>query len=231
MFPILLLFGAAIAQTCYYPNGSKATDKKYQPCGNANTTYSICCALGEGDRCLRNGLCSYPDHYYYRAACQDKDWSGCQEVCPGKKNGTWVQVKQCASNEFCCNLDSSKDCCSNNAERFSLDSPKPSTGTSDSSSSTSTPVGAIAGGVVGGIGAIALVLGLIWWLLRRKKKQAETSTPLKGAYDGEDTTSKTSDGSLSARQPLVEADAGPEAVLVESDARPVQPRRVHELPA
>ncbi|KAF4460297.1 hypothetical protein FALBO_12925 [Fusarium albosuccineum] len=141
------------------------------------------------------------------------------------------EVKQCASNEFCCNLDSSKDCCSNNAERFSLDSPKPSTGTSDSSSSTSTPVGAIAGGVVGGIVAIALVLGLIWWLLRRKKKQTETSTPLKGAYDGEDTTSKTPDGSISAQQPLVEADAGPEAVLVESDARPVQPSRVHELPA
>lgn len=36
----------------------------------------------------------------------------------------------------------------------------------------STPVGAIAGGVVGGVAGIALVAGIIWYALKRRKQAA-----------------------------------------------------------
>jgi hypothetical protein len=37
---------------------------------------------------------------------------------------------------------------------------------------SSTPVGAIAGGVIGGVAGIALVAGIIWYALRRPKRAA-----------------------------------------------------------
>ena len=75
------LFGR-VSATCYYPNGiNAAKDYKYEPCGNSTTTYSTCCYFGEGDKCLANGLCNQPGKYDYRAACQNKDWSNCPEVC------------------------------------------------------------------------------------------------------------------------------------------------------
>src|SRR6478752_9755273 len=70
-----------MAQTCYFPNGSKAPGK-YKPCSSSNTTYSTCCSSDQNDRCLLNGLCSWTDHYDYQAACTSKDWTGCQRVCP-----------------------------------------------------------------------------------------------------------------------------------------------------
>lgn len=44
------------------------------------------------------------------------------------------------------------------------------TGTSDSESSSSTPIGPIVGGVVGGLAAIALCATLVWCLIRRRAK-------------------------------------------------------------
>lgn len=75
------LIGLAASQ-CYYPNGTKAENYKYRPCDAEDTTFSTCCIPDEGDICLPNGLCSYPDHYDYRAACSDKSWDKCQQVCP-----------------------------------------------------------------------------------------------------------------------------------------------------
>lgn len=82
---ILLTAAAAVtvvAQDCYYPEGNKATDYDFEPCGGENTTFASCCYFGEGDICLGNGLCSYVGHYDYRAACQDKSWEKCQNPCP-----------------------------------------------------------------------------------------------------------------------------------------------------
>ncbi|KAJ0421363.1 hypothetical protein BJY00DRAFT_282591 [Aspergillus carlsbadensis] len=47
--------------------------------------------------------------------------------------------------------------------------------TSDSSDSSSTNTGAIAGGVVGGVAGAALILALIWFLMRRRRKAAAVS--------------------------------------------------------
>ena len=52
--------------------------------------------------------------------------------------------------------------------------PRPSSSSSTSSNPPShTPTGAIAGGVIGGFVAIALIVGLIWFLLRRRKRRAQ----------------------------------------------------------
>lgn len=74
---------AAAASKCYYPEGNEATDYKYMPCGGDDTAFATCCIFEEGDVCLPNGLCHYPDHYDYRAACQDPTWEKCQQgACP-----------------------------------------------------------------------------------------------------------------------------------------------------
>lgn len=43
------------------------------------------------------------------------------------------------------------------------------TGSADTNSSSNTNTGAVAGGVVGGIAGLALLAGLLWFLLRRRK--------------------------------------------------------------
>lgn len=90
---LVTLATSAFASNCYYPDGNKADDYDYQPCGSSITTFSTCCYFGEGDVCLENGLCKVPNKYdYYRAACANKDWSGCPEVCMDGKLWPHVQV-------------------------------------------------------------------------------------------------------------------------------------------
>lgn len=43
---------------------------------------------------------------------------------------------------------------------------------------SSTAVGAIAGGVVGGVAALALIGAAVWWCLRRKKQQQASVDPI-----------------------------------------------------
>ncbi|KAF4981150.1 hypothetical protein FZEAL_2984 [Fusarium zealandicum] len=135
--------------TCYYPDGSNAAiDYNYQPCGDSSTTYSTCCYFGEGDKCLPNGLCKQPDRFDYRAACQNKDWSNCPEVCLDSEyslrglidtrcgivsaymleaeSGTWLPLQECGTNEYCCPSSSGNDCCDNGSETYSLAAPNPS---------------------------------------------------------------------------------------------------------
>ncbi|KAL2784935.1 hypothetical protein BJX66DRAFT_315858 [Aspergillus keveii] len=54
----------------------------------------------------------------------------------------------------------------------------PSEGSSSSSSSTNT--GAIAGGVVGGVAGAALILALVWFLMRRRRKAAAAASGAEG---------------------------------------------------
>jgi hypothetical protein len=128
-------------------------------------------------------------------------------------------------------VDAKKDCCKNGADRFSLKAPAPTSSASSSPSSSGTPVGAIAGGVVGGVAALVILVGLGWWLYRRKRQTgqyAKANANAPDAYQGPKTPPKDSQFS---KPPIVEADAGPEHVLVEADSQPVQRRTLHELPA
>lgn len=56
----------------------------------------------------------------------------------------------------------------------------PSSEPSASQSESSTPVGAIAGGVIGGIAALSLITFLTWFFLRRRKQQKQTLSELHG---------------------------------------------------
>ncbi|KAH7153975.1 hypothetical protein DER46DRAFT_687552 [Fusarium sp. MPI-SDFR-AT-0072] len=197
------IFGR-VSATCYYPNGiNAAKDYKYEPCGNSTTTYSTCCYFGEGDKCLANGLCNQPGKYDYRAACQNKDWSNCPEVCMDTESGTWFPLQTCGKNKYCCPPADGSDCCDSGAQIYTLKAPDPSssTKTSDATSTfqsvirttiiqtptttanrgdssvkkSSTP--AIVGGTVGGVSFIGfLFLGVFCVYKRRDRPSTPHAT-------------------------------------------------------
>ncbi|RFU74009.1 hypothetical protein TARUN_8237 [Trichoderma arundinaceum] len=112
---------------CYYPNGKPEQNfnYNYQPCGGRNTTWQQCCIPGQ-DVCTENGLCTHMTNevagaYDYRAGCTNADWSGCPQVCLDVLSNSWLQVKQCATGEYCCNPDFDHgDCCRDGSRRFNL---------------------------------------------------------------------------------------------------------------
>ncbi|KAH7127637.1 hypothetical protein EDB81DRAFT_145630 [Dactylonectria macrodidyma] len=230
---LVLLTASALATLvsadCFYPDGSLATNYNYQPC--TNTTYASCCYFGEGDICLPNGLCDWPSHFDYRAACQNPDWSDCPEVCLDEGSDNWLSLAKCAENEYCCPTEAGSNCCVNGSQITTLSVPgsdRPSTTADKGSSSTdeseviqtsadvtreangsesggsvvrttirvtttanraddddedgdgsSVPVGAIAGGAVGGVLVLGLIAIGIWYLLRRRPEQpAAVPTPV-----------------------------------------------------
>lgn len=79
---IFVLFAAsstALAQSCYYPDGSIPKDFEYVPC--TGESVSSCCIPKEGDVCLASGLCYYTTGSYpFRGACTDKSWGSSK--CP-----------------------------------------------------------------------------------------------------------------------------------------------------
>lgn len=94
---------------------------------------------------------------------------------------------------------------------------------------TGTNVGAIAGGVVGGVAGLALIVALLWFLLRRRKQQQQQSQPppVNPAPRHELPTS-----------PRVEMAVDPGAIgffgkraPTELDPEPRAQQLVHELPA
>lgn len=127
---------------CFYPNGKpeQRFSYNYQPCGGQNTTWSQCCIPGQ-DVCTPDGLCTHLTNavgaYDYRGGCTNADWSGCPQVCLDVLSNSWLQVKQCASGEYCCNPDfDNGDCCRDGSRRFSLLDRNPDAKGDDTTSKT-----------------------------------------------------------------------------------------------
>ncbi|SPJ70965.1 uncharacterized protein FTOL_00693 [Fusarium torulosum] len=194
---LLTVFATRAIATCFYPDGSNAAkDYKYEPCGNSTTTYSTCCYFGEGDKCLANGLCNQPGKWDYRAACQNKDWSNCPEVCMDTDSGTWFALQTCGKNKYCCPPADGSDCCDSGAVIYTLEAPNPSsskTKTADATSTlqsvvrttivqTATPTSnprdstvksstpAIVGGTVGGVSFIGFLFLGVFCVYKRRDR-------------------------------------------------------------
>ncbi|KAF5579880.1 hypothetical protein FPANT_9504 [Fusarium pseudoanthophilum] len=195
------LFSLTLATKCYFPNGDEAPDR-YKPCGTHRTIFNTCCDRENLDlACLKNGLCARsPPDIGKRGACTDKDWSGCQEVCPMRED--------------------------DRDPLFSL--LEPPFALKEFPAPKKMPVGAIAAGAIGGAFVVAIVSGLAWRAFQRRRRATGDmnrmiGTPARGEKDCK--------ASKIIRPLQAEVDGGPNSVLVESDARPVQPRTLHELPA
>ncbi|KAH8674932.1 hypothetical protein BGZ61DRAFT_536238 [Ilyonectria robusta] len=245
---------------CYYPDGSEATEREYEPCGGVNTTFSTCCVFSDGEECLPNGLCTYPGHYDYRGACNNEDWEGCAEICPTTSSDGWVQVKQCTTDGYCCNVEREGNCCEDGTDRFSLEerpstrsSMAPSTSTtaiatspvtetadvpnskstdamaiakpakrSSVDKSSSTPVGLVAVGVVGGVLGV-VGIGLWAFLRQRRKKAALAGLTASGSksVSGSELSEIKEVRRPKRKRPKpnrpVELDAGPDHVVAEAE--------------
>ncbi|EKJ77511.1 hypothetical protein FPSE_02384 [Fusarium pseudograminearum CS3096] len=202
-------------QKCYYPSGDEASSNRYSVCDSDETSFKTCCPAPW--TCLKNGLCesltgkARPIASIARGACTDQNWSGCPSICPLEQSNTSVYVKQCDDGKYCCRPNESYNCCSGGDFRFSLKDPR------------MTPVAAIAGGTVGSVVGVAILVGLGWWFWKKRSTRDQAGN---GAVD-----ENSSKGSQVAHPSVVEIDAGPDSVLVESDARTTQPNRIHELAA
>lgn len=204
---------------CYYPDGTPARDYPYVRCdGTYGPASAACCYPGEGDVCLEGGICDWVGRYPYRATCSDPTWSdpSCpSRVCPGSefpfrsplerrpasdqspsvsvKPHTWLEMKQCTTDLFCCRTSSS-DCCTDGSALFSpaalaanasaqasasasASASPTETGSSGSSSGSSSSGGLSTGAAIGiGVGgglAVILLAGLGVFFLLRSKKKAE----------------------------------------------------------
>jgi hypothetical protein len=118
-------------------------------------------------------------------------------------------VKQCNDGKYCCHTIESYDCCLWEDFRFFLQERR-------------KPVAAIAGGTVGGVVGLAILAGLGWWWWKSKKAARVTA-------ENSCADDKSSPGSQIVQPSVAEVNAGPDSVLVESDARDTQPRRIYEL--
>ncbi|KAK0654715.1 hypothetical protein DIS24_g5145 [Lasiodiplodia hormozganensis] len=124
------------AATCYYPDGSKATDYQYVPDPNATTvSFRSCCIPSENDTYLDNGLCYFPvnpstpshGNYIYRGGCTDQSWrsDACASKCTSNTPNLYESVLYCSNNDkFCCQKAAkSGSCCDDNGYLFTLDLP------------------------------------------------------------------------------------------------------------
>ncbi|KAM5344193.1 hypothetical protein ACJ41O_012730 [Fusarium nematophilum] len=281
---LIAVLARSASAICYYPDGSNAAkDYNYLPCSDTNTTYSTCCYFGEGDTCLQNGLCNMPGKFDYRAACQNKDWSNCPEICMDTETGTWLPLNKCGDSEYCCPTSAGSDCCDNGSQTTKLKAPEPDSGSnggigaSDSASEAASsdeaastgdptssgfvsvirttivsssdptagssggfekapvPAGAIAGGVVGGIAVIGILVLVGFGFFKRQGNKP--SIPPGGATAvvtgaGGSNGSNSSDGEKEkpvvyqkpqAGIPEIEGSAGNE--YWEADSQAISPAR------
>ena len=85
-FVLLASSSTALAQSCYYPDGSLPTDYEFVPC--TGDSVSSCCIPSEGDVCLASGVCYFKSgEYPFRGACTDKSWSSskCPQYCMNRE--------------------------------------------------------------------------------------------------------------------------------------------------
>ena len=74
---LVLTHSLFIEATCYYPDGTTATNDF--PCTkNSTVDADYCC--GEGFMCLTNKLCLENDGAFFRGSCTDRSWSS--TACP-----------------------------------------------------------------------------------------------------------------------------------------------------
>jgi len=86
LLALLVTFTIADDRTCYYPSGLVAnTDASdFLPCNTANTSaVSMCCDVGNGDRCTPEGVCLSGSNGYWRDMCTDQTWQApeCIKMC------------------------------------------------------------------------------------------------------------------------------------------------------
>ena len=101
LFLLFFLFGRAVANLCYSPDGMSWSENQMLPCANDDGALSQQCCY-TGDACLDNQLCYRTvNHHnidsYYRSTCSDKHWGpGCPNYClggNGTDGGIWPVVQ------------------------------------------------------------------------------------------------------------------------------------------
>jgi hypothetical protein len=79
------VYGIAIAQTCYYPDGSVVNHPDFKPCHAGRT--SMCCATNrtgpDVNSCEGDDTCLQQDSQtFWRESCTDPNWGpGCLQLC------------------------------------------------------------------------------------------------------------------------------------------------------
>lgn len=121
LFSFLSLVHGAVADTCYYPDGS--SDDSHYACSSGGT--SMCCS--EGFECLSNGLCNDNRYSNYqrvlRGGCTDKSWGdGCLQTCTSMWPGGEESVYLCSNGKYCCGR--SNDCCNADGSFFNFGQPQ-----------------------------------------------------------------------------------------------------------
>jgi hypothetical protein len=92
-------------------------------------------------------------------------------------------------------------------------------------SGSETPVGAIAGGVVGGVAAIAIIGFLIWFMRRRRRNQGKAGpNELSGTDMNKDSTQPLHQGQYDL-PPGYRAELDPTSAVMEMEAGTPQARR------
>lgn len=102
---LLAASSTAMAQSCYYPDGSLPTDYEYVPC--TGDSVSSCCIPSEGDVCLASGACYYKSRNYpFRGACTDKSWtsSKCPQYCMNREQSPIPPAHLETIIKFICNV-------------------------------------------------------------------------------------------------------------------------------
>jgi hypothetical protein len=161
----LLLLSLTTAKTCYFMDGSLATD--HGPC-RPNDADSPCCrtlapGVGQPDMCLEpSGLCFAADGLVYEGGCTDPTWKAgaCPSVCPDARtawqgkadtNG-WIpgqevpywNVMTCAIGLVCCRrydgtYTNNPSCCQDSTISIATSIGFPVLSDSTSASNVTTP--------------------------------------------------------------------------------------------
>ncbi|MCJ1461614.1 hypothetical protein MMC07_000211 [Pseudocyphellaria aurata] len=192
-----------MAQQCLTPSG--AVLQGFGLC-NPNSSTSVCCKLGEA--CTENGLCSTPAGFLYRGGCTDESFKSksCPTLCIDNFDRPWVtecQKSADGSALYCCDGDSTGDCCNDTGSTFIIgavvtavtsvtatetgshttpSSAEPTTSTASTTSAsiqeTTSSDSSVKIGVGIGVGIAALIiigLAMVWFFRRRRGKDKKKS--------------------------------------------------------